>query len=168
MFYEKCKEILLEEYGLVQTAATVQEKIRAAVMSREWADFESLSSDMNAVEGKLAGVENKRETLFAEFEASLGRYPLNTKDAKGRFYAMVSLLPENQRNDLTEVYRGLKLETLKLRMANDAFAAYLGGINATLAEFFSLAFPDCGGKIYTPKGKRLSHDMRSMVLNQRF
>jgi hypothetical protein len=168
MFYEKCREILLKECELVQMAAAAQEKIRAAVMNREWADFESHFQAMNAVEGELAGLEKKRESLFAEFEVSEGLNPLNTKDAKGRFYAMASILPENQRNDLTEVYRSLKLETLKLRMANDVFAVYIGGINATIAEFFEVAFPDYGGKMYTPEGKRLLHDMRSMVLNQRF
>jgi hypothetical protein len=81
---------------------------------------------------------------------------------------MASLLPEKQRNDLTSVYRSLKLETLKLRIANEALMTYLGSIKSTLKEFFDLAFPERGGKMYTPKGTHLSHDMRSMVLNQSF
>ena len=168
MIYEKCREILLKECELVQNAAAVQEKIRAAIMSREWADFEGHFSVMNAIEGELASLEHEREWLFTDFETSGGRNPLNMKDAKGRFYAMASALPENQRNDLTAIYRSLKFEALKLRMANDALTTYMGGIKAMLTDFFALAFPDRGGKMYTPDGKHFSHDMRSMVLNHRF
>jgi hypothetical protein len=81
---------------------------------------------------------------------------------------MTAALPPDQRNDLTAIYRSLKLEALKLRMANEALENYLGGVKASLAEFFELVFPDRGGKMYTSQGTRLSHDMRSMVLNQRF
>jgi hypothetical protein len=46
--------------------------------------------------------------------------------------------------------------------------SYLSGARATMAGFFELAFPDRGGRIYTPSGTPISHDMRSMVLNRRF
>ena len=81
---------------------------------------------------------------------------------------MTAHLPAEQRNDLTSIYRSLKLEALKLRMANDVLMGYLGSVKASLTDFFELAFPDRGGKMYTPQGTRFSHDMRSMVLNRTF
>ena len=169
MFYEKCREILLSECEIIQNAAITQEKLRVAIMNREWADFESHSNDMNAIEIKMAAFEREREQLFTAFEA-LTRQNTYTgmNDAKGRFYAMASFLPEEQRNDLTAIYRSLKMETLKLRLANEALMTYMAGIKATLSEFFSLAFPERAGKLYTPRGTHFSHDMRSMVLNQSF
>ena len=169
MFYEKCRDILLRESELIQNAALTQEKLRIAVMNREWADFESHSSDMNAIEVKMTAIEGEREQLFTAFEA-LTRQNTYTgmNDAKGRFYAMASFLPEEQRNDLTAIYRSLKMETLKLRLANEALMTYMAGIKSTLSEFFSLAFPERAGKLYTPRGTHFSHDMRSMVLNQSF
>jgi hypothetical protein len=170
MDYEKCREILLKECELVQNAAAIQKKIQDAVANREWTDFEDHFKAMNAVEGEFMVLENKRESLFIEFEAARGRRIVSPElnDAKGRFYAMTACLPADQRNDLTAIYRSLKLEVLKLRMANDALGSYLGGVKASLAEFFELAFPDRGGKMYTSQGTHLSHDMRSVVLNQRF
>jgi hypothetical protein len=165
MIYEKCREILLRECELVQNAQSIQEKLRLAVTDREWAGFEDRFNALKAVQNELAVLEDERENLFTEY----GRQNVvDAKDAKGRFYAMACLLPENQRNDLTAIYRCLKLEALKLRVANEAFTAYLSGINATLRDFFALAFPDRGGKMYTPRGTHFSHDMRSMILNQRF
>jgi len=169
MIYEKCRNILLEECELIQEAFAIQEKLKFAVIEREWTDFERHIDDMNNIENRLASLEDERHQLFSAFEALTRSNIINNRaDAKGRFYSMVSLLPENQRNDLTSIYRSLKLDTLKLRMANEAFMGYLAGIKSTLKEFFECAFPDRAGKMYTRDGTHLSHDMRSMVLNRSF
>ena len=169
MIYEKCRDILLRECELVHEASAIQEKLKLAVIEREWTDFESHISAMNNIENKLASLEDEREQLFLAFETLMRHNVINDRmDAKGRFYAMVCLLPENQRNDLTSIYRSLKLDTLRLRMANEAFMIYLAGIKSTLKDFFECAFPERAGKIYTRDGTHLSHDMRSMVLNRSF
>jgi hypothetical protein len=147
----------------------VQEKIRLAVTEREWAVFEDHLSAMNAIESKIETLETEREQLFLVFETLIHQKSFSENlDAKGRFYALVSMLPENQRNDLTSIYRSLKLESIKLRMANDALMTYLSGVKTTLKDFFDLAFPERAGKMYTNRGNHSSNDMRSMVLNRQF
>jgi hypothetical protein len=169
MIYEKCRDILLRECEQVQNAAAIQEKITHAVSNREWTVFEDNLAAINAIESKLENLENEREQLFTVFETITHQINFSQNlDAKGRFYTLVSIFPENQRNDLTAIYRSLKIEALKLRMRNDALMTYLSGIKATLKDFFDLAFPDRSGKMYTNQGTHLSHDMRSMVLNTRF
>ena len=169
MIYEKCRDILLRECELVQEASIVQEKMKSAVIQREWADFEEYNNAMNNIENRLASLEEEREQFFLAFGTLMRHNVIHDRmDAKGRFYAMVCLLPENQRNDLTSIYRSLKLDTLKLRIANEAFMIYLAGIKSTLKEFFEHAFPERAGKMYTRDGTHLSHDMRSMVLNRSF
>jgi len=169
MIYEKCRDILIRECELIQEAFAILEKLRLAVIGREWTDFEVHITSMNNIENNLASLEDEREQLFSVFEALMRHSIFNDRmDSKGRFYAMVCLLPENQRNDLTSIYRSLKLDTLKLRMANEAFMTYLAGIKSTLREFFEYAFPERAGKMYTKDGTHLSHDMRSMVLNHSF
>jgi len=169
MIYEKCRDILLRECEHVQEASAIQEKLRLAVAQREWTDFESHIHAMNGIENKLASLEDERQQLFSAFEALTQPNVFKREmDAKSRFYAMVSLLPESQRNDLTSIYRNLKIDTLKLRMANEAFMAYIAGVKSTLKEFFESAFPDRAVNVYTREGTHLSHDMRSMVLNRSF
>jgi hypothetical protein len=169
MIYEKCRDILLRECELIQNAALIQEKIRVAVIEKDWTVFENHLNVMNDIELKMEEMEQEREQLFSVFEAIIHQRSFSeTLDAKGRFYKLVALLPENQRNDLTSIYRNLKVESIKLRVANDALLAYLNGIKATLKDFFDLAFPDRAGKMYTKQGTHFSHDMRSMVLNSRF
>ncbi|MDR0323746.1 MAG: hypothetical protein LBI12_04775 [Treponema sp.] len=166
MIYEKCRDILLEECEFIQKAAGIQEQIKQAVISKDWTVFEDNLSAMNAVESKMLELESERERLFSFFEVTLHQRSFcENLDEKGRFYKLVSFLPENQRNDLTSIYRSLKIEAIKLRMANDALMAYLSGVQATIKEFFELAFTDRGGKMYTNNGTQFSHDMRSIVLN---
>jgi len=169
MIYEKCRDILLLECELVQNAVVLQEKIRKAVTQKDLAVFEDNLCAMNEIECKMEGLENEREKLFTVFEAIVHQKSFSESlDAKSRFYKLVSILPENQRNDLTSIYRSLKIEALKLRMANDTLMTYLAGVKATLKDFFELAFPERSVKTYTNQGTHLSHDMRSMVLNTHF
>jgi len=169
MIYEKCRDILLKEFELIQKAVFIQEKIRLAVANKEWAVFEDHFNVMNSIESNMANLENEREQLFYVFETLVHQQGFSeTLDAKGRFLKLVSLLPENQREELTSIYRSLKLEAVKLRIANDALMTYLGEIKSTLVDFLALAFPDRCGKMYTKSGVHSSNDLSSMVLNRSF
>jgi len=169
MIYEKCRNILLQEFELIQNAVIVQERIRTAITNKEWTIFEDHLNVMNSIESKMETLETEREHLFCVFEALTHQEGFSEiLDAKGRFYKMAALLPENQRNDLTSIYRSLKLEALKLRIANDALYAYLSEIKSTLNEFFALAFPERCGKVYTKTGNHFSNELSSVVLNRSF
>jgi hypothetical protein len=160
MMFEKCKAVLLEETELVQKIALLQDKVRNAVINREWTNFEEYIGELNAAGGQFAILEAEREGLFPPAGG--------TGDEKSRFYAAVSTLPAGQRNELTGIYRNLKMEAIKVRLSNEAFLAYLAEAKTTLAAFLDLAFPDRGGRIYTRHGRTLSQDMRSVVLNRSF
>jgi len=169
MIYEKCRDILLQECELIQNAVVEQEKIRQAVTAREWSVFEDHLGAMNSIESKIETLEKEREQLFTVFKTLIHQKSFSENlDAKGQFYALVTLLPENQRNELTSIYRSLKIEAIKLRMANESLFAYLSGIKSTLKDFFDLAFPERGGKMYTKDGMHFSNDMQSIFLNRSF
>ncbi|WP_461255476.1 hypothetical protein [Treponema sp. R80B11-R83G3] len=169
MIYEKCRDILLQECELIQNAVVEQEKIRQAVTNREWTVFEDHLGAMNSIESKIEALEKEREQLFTVFKALIHQNSFSENlDAKGQFYALVMLLPESQRNELTAIYRSLKIEAIKLRMANESLFAYLSGIKSTLKDFFDLAFPERGGKMYTKEGMHFSNDMQSIFLNRSF
>ena len=159
MEFEKCRDILLQETALIRQVACLQEQIKEAVISRDWTDFENHFSVLAEIGDEFAGLESDREKLFADERGD---------DQKGRFYAFAVRFPEVQRNELTTIYRTLKLETLRIQAAGEALKNFFAGASAALAGFFEIAFPDRGGKIYTPYGKPMAHDMRSMILNRVF
>jgi len=160
MVYEKCREILIQESCLVQRITALQNLIREAVFNRNWADFESHFGELGRIKAEFTALEAERESLFAGSSASL------TDSA--RFYTFAAQLPVEQRSELTAIFRSLKLETLRVHMAGESLLDFINEARATITDFFELAFPDRGGKIYTPHGIPVSHDMRSMVLNRIF
>jgi len=154
MEFERCREILLEETALVQRIMDLQNLIKDALAARDWTDFEGHFSALSEIQGEFSVLEAEREQLFSGVHTG--------------FYACIAHLPAEQRRELSEIFRNLKLETLRVQISGEAIMAFIAGARATMAGFFEIAFPDRGGKIYTPYGKPVSHDMRSMVLNQRF
>ena len=160
MVFEKCREILLQESDLVQRIARLQEVVWEAVVNRDWTDFEGHFSELGRLGEEFTALEAEREGFFAEINGKPG-------DILG-FYAFASQLPPDQRGEITEIYRNLKLEALKIQVSGDTLMGFIAGARTTLAGFFEIAFPDRGGKLYTPHGIPVSHDMRSMVLNRCF
>ena len=167
MLFNECKNILLQEIALIQRIEALQNVIREAVMNREWVDFDGHFKDLNGAREEFAVLESKRERLFAGIHAVQDEFCLE-QDGTGKFYAFAAQFPAEQRSELTGIYRDLKQEALKVQAAGDALMGYIAGVRATMAGFFEIAFPDRGGKLYTPHGIPVSHDMRSMVLNRCF
>ena len=164
MEFEKCRDILQQEICLIRQIACLQEQIREAVTNKDWAGFESRFSELGEIGGEFAALESERETLF-----SFGKISEDEADeAKGKFYFFASRFPEEQRNELTSVYRTLKLETLGVQSAGEDLMNFIESTRAALSGILEIAFPDRGGKIYTSYGKPVTHDMRSMVLNRAF
>jgi hypothetical protein len=158
MVFEQCKDILLKESDLVQRIAALQKLIYDAVVNREWTDFEGHFDALSGLGEEFAALEDMRDGLFAKDQG--GERP--------SFYSLAAQLPREQRKEITDIYRKFKIEFLKVRMSGETLMGYIAGARATMAGFFEVAFPGRGGKIYSPHGVPVSHDMRSMVLNQSF
>jgi len=159
MMFEECREILLKESELVQNITSLQNGIHKAVTSRNWEDLENNFAALGALKAEINALESERERVFTEITGKTGDFS---------FYAYAARLPAKERAELTEIYRSLKFETLRVRMSGEALMTYITEVRVVLAGFFEVAFPDRSGKIYSPHGRSVSHDMRSMVLNRSF
>ena len=169
MEFEKCRDILLQETALVRRIACLQERIKESVINRDWTDFENYFSVLAEIGDEFLVLENDREQLFYTDCPLKGTARTEDRGGhKGRFYAFAVRFPDERRNELTEIYRNLKLETLKVQTTGEALTVFFAGAQAALAGLLEIAFPERGGKIYTPRGRPVAHDMRSMVLNRAF
>jgi len=158
MEFDRCRDILLREGELVRMIGGLQSTIHNAIVSRDWTDFEEHFDALDGLGKELAALEGERERLFPKGDAG---------DPSG-FYAFAARLPEGERKEITEAYRKLKVETLRVKAAGETLMGYIAGARATMAGFFEAAFPGRSGQTYSRGGGRAAGDMRSMVLNQRF
>jgi hypothetical protein len=160
--YEQKKQLLERESELLGKITDAQAAVKNAVTKREWTDFEALLLSLNDYKEQFEVLETERIALFA------GSIPegLSADGDMPHFYTTISHLPEDQRREIANVYRNIKERALKVRLANDALLLYLDEAKATTNAFLKAAFPERKGGVYSRQGKKVSADMRSMVLDQ--
>jgi hypothetical protein len=162
-FYERCVLVLGREIEVLQKTGALQNIIRKAVLDREWTDFEAHNQTLRELGFEFEALEAERLGLLAEINAAGGQ-----GEEKRRFYALISCFSPEPRNELAGMYRALKLEAMRVRMANEALVTYLAGLKSAMTGILAAAFPDRAGRLYTHQGTQSAPDMRSVVLNRRF
>ena len=153
--FDRCVSVLTGEIELLKKISAAQDKVRQAIMNREWADFDEKTAEVTRMGGEFALLEDERIRLFS----GLGDAP---------FDALIMGLPTEQSRELSRLYRELKMETLKMQALNETLLTYLNEAKTLAAAYLEAACPARGGKLYTRKGRRVSQDLRSMVLNNHF
>ncbi|MDR0569298.1 MAG: flagellar export chaperone FlgN [Spirochaetaceae bacterium] len=156
---EKTFLILQMQTEIMEKIADIQESVRNAVINRQWTDFESLLRTMNQYGDAFQELEAQRSALFT------GLLAPESRDPQAGFYAAAAKLPEEERRGLTELYRNLKLRTLKVRMANESLLKYLDEAKTTVDGFLDAACPDRKNRFYSRRGAKVPTDMRSLVIN---
>ena len=153
--FERCVPVLTGEIDLLKEISSLQGKVRQAVMSRDWTDFDGKIQELNRLGTEFAGLEGERERLFTVIEGK-------------PFYEVIADLPVEESRELSRLYRELKMETLKMRALNETFLAYINEAKALAAAYIETVCPARGGKLYTRKGRKMSQDLKSIILNNRF
>ena len=151
--FEHCVTILTGEIELLKEISSLHDKVRQAVMNREWSDFDERTNELNRLGEEFARLENERLMLFSG------------DDEERSFYTSIMELPPEERQELSQLYRELKMQTLKMRALNETFLDYLNEAKNLAAAYLEAICPSRGGKLYTRKGSRVHQDLRSMVVN---
>jgi hypothetical protein len=159
--FERFSSVLRQEAGLLTKIASLQRQVWETVLNRVWENFEGLMGSLDSLGAEFRVLEQERAGLMEEF----GGEGLREDES---FYRLASRLPGGEGKELAGLYRNLKSETLRVRIANDNLLDYLGEAKATVNGFLEAAFPDRKGKVYSRQGALIPADMRSMVLNQSF
>ena len=152
-----CAAILRREIALLERLAAAQEVVRQAVFGRDWTDLEAMLGRLDAYSREFGAMEAERVETFRV---------LGGRRDGGDFYAVIARLPETERRLLADLHRRLKLDALKVRLANDALTNYLAEARSTVGAFLEAAFPDRRGKLYSRRGTAVPAEMRSLVLDR--
>jgi hypothetical protein len=165
--YGRCTAVLEQERELVAKIAGMQKLIRTAVINRQWMDFESHMDFLGQIGAQFESLDQERIRIFASITGG-GNAPGKTGEDAAGFYAAASRFPSEERKAITDVYRNLKTETMKIRIESDTLMNYLSEASLLVSGFLEAAFPDRKGKIYSRSGAQVQADMRSMVVNRHF
>ena len=174
--YESCVSVLEGEIALLKGISAMQDKVRQAVMSREWDDFDEKTRDVDRLGEEFARLEGERARLFSALTGACEKKVSKGSATPGGswvieekpFYAAIMGLPVQERRQLSYLYRELKMETFKMRAMNETFLAYLNEAKTLAAAYIEAVCPARGGKLYTRQGGKVSQDLKSIVFNNRF
>ena len=159
--YGRCVSVLNKEIELLKNISAAQDVVRQTVMNREWADFDEKSSEVNRLGAEFALLEDEREEVFSSLAKS-------GEGQERSFYARIMDLPHEERAELSRLYRELKMETIKIGVISETFTVYLNEARTLAASYLETVCPGRCGKLYTRKGRRVSQDLRSIVINNSF
>lgn len=155
----RCRQMLRSQIDLLCRLQATQEIVKTAVLNREWEGFESLVARMDdyAQEYQSMQAEHRRNYSLLGFNLGVGS-----------FYQFIGRFSAQERRELSELYRKLKIEALRVKLLNDNLAAYIQQARLTLTSFLDVAFPDRRGRLYSNRGKSRQSDMTSLVLDRSF
>ena len=166
--FENCISVLTGEIDLLKKISAAQDRVRQAVMNREWVDFDERVAEVNRMGGEFALLEDNRVRLFSALASVPAGSGCPGAAGEKPFYALISRLPMEEGRELSRLYRELKMETLKIRALSETFLAYLNEAKTLAAAYLEAVCPARGGKLYTRRGSKVSQDLRSIVFNNRF
>ena len=167
--FDSCVSVFNREIELLKSIFAAQEEVRQCVLSREWVDFDEKTEEVRRLGEEFALLEEERAQLFSLLlgkEDNSGKGDHSSESQP--FYALISGLSLDEQRELSRLYRELKMETLKMRALNDNFLAYLNEAKAMAAAYIEAVYPARGGKLYTRKGRKVSQDLKSIVINSQF
>ncbi|MDR2617401.1 MAG: hypothetical protein LBC62_00900 [Treponema sp.] len=160
--YRRCVQVFSQELALLKKISSVQDSVRHAVLAREWTDFDWKMAEINQLGMELGVLEQERAGLFAALTGEL----MGNSGQAAPFYTIVSRLPEEERRALSDLFRTIKMETIKMRAVNESFLNYLNEAKTMAAAYLEALFPARGGKLYTRKGGQAAQELKSMVFNR--
>lgn len=151
--------MLTRQLDAVARLQSAQEAVRQSVLKRDWEGFDDLIARMDSAAAAFASLEEERVSLWAS---------IGMESGAGGYYQSIHRFPDEERRELSRLYRSLKLETLRVKLANDALMGYIQQAKLTINSFLGAAFPDRRGTLYSRSGRSVDSEMRSIVLNKTF
>jgi len=146
--------ILQLQVEIMEEIFAIQELVKNAVINQEWTDFDTLLGTINQYSDNFHELETERVSIFDKISGK-----------RSNFYNTIIHFPEEERKKFSELYRSLKMKTLKVRMSNESLIHYLDEAKTTIDTFLDAAYPDRKNRLYSPWGAKVSADMRSMIVN---
>lgn len=157
---EHVKEALEREVTALEELAASERELQPLLAQRDWVELEKQISVLNRQSEAAMAAEQERESAYKALKESLGA------DEELRFYDVLEHLQVEERRELAELYRRLKVAVVQVRGVTGSLDTYVSVSTATVRGVLDELFPDQKGKIYSRSGRANRADERAMVLDR--
>jgi len=139
--------------------AKAEEEIQVAVSERRWEALETLIVKLRKQSELVNEAEDRRFNSFELLKAELGLA------ANISFFRLLPLIPEAERQGLSESYRQLKVAVYAVKSATLRLNYYFQSVSDTLQKILQELLPHRKGKLYARNGKTTEPLVDNLIVN---
>jgi flagellar biosynthesis/type III secretory pathway chaperone len=145
---EKFKSALMKQLSLLEMLEKEELNLQSSVIEKDWPGTESCIKHLETLSERVMRAERRRHELFNALKAAL-----KAEDDEG-FYDVIARFPEEERRELSELYRKLKVAVLKVQSLNGGIDTYIRSAAYTLGKVLDEYIPSRRNKTYSRSGRR--------------
>ncbi len=151
------KTCLKKQTEIVDQIYDLQKAIYNSVMEREWMESEKALQKVKDL-----------STQFMDLDKNLYEMMKAQNPKHIDFFEYTKSFPEEEKNELNDLYKSLQKKLLESKIENDSLSNYVTHAQSLVQGMVDIITEDRNGKCYTPNGQRVSVDLSNIVLDKSF
>ena len=160
MLIDELKNLMQIEIDLLNGFAGLEVKLQEAFLRRDWSELDTLVSELGSFSGRIEAMEERRHNTFLELKVSL------KLDEKMTFSRVITEMSSEDREELSDLYRKLKIAVIRVRGAAGRLGYYFRSVSDSANRVLSELLPYRKGRIYSRVGLPRAAEGASLVFNR--
>lgn len=154
-------DVITRETELIDSFSTVEASVMESVINNNWDSLEPELNQAEKLSGLIESLDKKRELAVEAIRTEIG------VETGMHFYRLTAGLEREQRDQLNELFRKLKLSVLNLQNMNWRIDAYVGTVTGIMKQTLKEIYPNRRGSLYSKTGSLREAQNNPMVLNKK-
>jgi hypothetical protein len=158
---EHLSKILEKEIELIDSFTVIEGSIIDSVINNNWDILESVINKAEGLSLLIEALDKKRAICVQTLRESTG------EDDSAHFYRLTAGLETEQKDQINDLYRKLKLSVLNLQNMNWRIDTYVGTVTGIMKQTLKEIYPHRRGSLYSKTGTIREAESNPMVLNRK-
>jgi len=160
MGISQLKILLRKQAELLAKFAVTEHELQDAIVERNWPAMDAVMPSLERLSKSLEAVERKRHHVVDKLKRT-AHLP-----ADAPFAELVSRVDQDDRSELTALFRDLQVHVLRVKNHTGGIDSYVRNSMKTANTVLGELFPDRKGTIYSRQGTQSPVRGSAMVLNR--
>ncbi len=159
---EKFKTALKKQLSLLEMLEKEELNLQSSVIEKDWPGTESSIQHLENLSERMMRAERRRHELFHALKSSF------TADDDEGFYDVIARFPEDERRELSELYRKLKVTVLKVQSLNGGIDSYVRSAAYTLGKILDEYIPSRRNNTYSRNGRKAGSGEGPLFISKQY
>ena len=160
MLIDELKNLMQIEIDLLNGFTRLEVKLQEAFLRRDWPELDALVSELGSLSGRIEAMEQRRHNTFLELKVSL------KLAEKMTFHRVIMEMSGEDREELADLYRKLKIAVIRVRGATGRLGYYFRSVSDSANRVLSELLPYRKGRIYSRVGLPRVVEEASLVFDR--